>query len=104
MMKAKVTKEKRALIAQQLTEYITSPQFKNPIEEVIQSTSELQDMIKKEAMGHFKMWQKRWNHYQTIRWDSTLINNNLQLVLNGKQPKPIEHPKAPPLQLPPSTR
>jgi hypothetical protein len=105
MMRAKITKEKRAAIAQQqqLMKYITSPQFKNPIEEVIHLTSELQDMIKNEAREHFKMWQKRWQHYQTIHWDSTQINNNLQFVLQGKEPKAISHPKVPPLQLPPST-
>lgn len=104
MMREKITKEKRAAIAQQLMKYITSPLFKNPIEEVIQLTSELQDMIKDEAREHFKMWQKRWDHYQTIHWDSTQINNNLQLVLHGKEPKPIGLPKAPPLQLPASTK
>jgi hypothetical protein len=104
MMRAKITKEKRAAIAQQLMKYITSPQFRNPIEEVIQLTSELQDMIKDEAREHFRMWQKRWDHYQKIHWDSTHISNNLQLVLHGKEPKPIGHPKALPLQLPSSTK
>lgn len=104
MMRAKITKEKRAAIAQQLMKYIMSPQFKNPIEEVIQLTSELQDMIKDEAREHVKMWRKRWDHYQTIHWDSTQINSNLQLVLHGKEPKPIPHPKVPPLQLSASTK
>lgn len=104
MMRAKITHEKRAVIAQRLMKYITSPQFKNPIEEVIQLTSELQNMIEDEAREHFKIWQKRWDHYQTIHWDSTMINGNLQLVLHGKEPKPIVHPKAPPLQLPEPTK
>lgn len=82
----------------------STPQFKNPIEEVIQLTSELKDMIKDGAIEHFKMWQKRWDYYQTIHWDSSQINKNLQLVLHGKEPKPIGHPKVPPLQLPASTR
>lgn len=103
MLRARVTKEKRAAIAQELMKYITSPQFKNPIEEVIQLTSELEEMIKDEAREHSKMWQKRWDHYQTIHWDSAQIDSNLQLVLHGKEPKPIEHLKALPLQLPAST-
>jgi hypothetical protein len=104
MMRARITKEKRAAIAQQLMKYITSPQFRNPIEEVIQLTSELQNMIKEEAREHSRMWRKRWDYYQKIHWDSTQINNNLQLVLHGKEPKPIGQTKAPPLQLPASTK
>ncbi|GIW39493.1 MAG: hypothetical protein KatS3mg076_0070 [Candidatus Binatia bacterium] len=100
MTRARITKEKRAAIAQRLMEYITSPQFKNPIEEVIQATSELQEMIQEEARQHVRIWQKRWDNYQKIRWDSTHIRDNLQLVIHGKEPRPIGAPKAPPLQLP----
>ncbi len=100
MLRAKITKEKRAIIAQQLLKYITSPQFKNPIEEVVQLTSELQDMIKVEAKEHVRVWKKRWDRYQKIQWDGSQIQNNLQLVLHAKEPKPIVHPKPRPLQLP----
>lgn len=104
MLRGKITKEKRAIIAQQLMKYIISPQFKNPIEKVVQLTSGLQDMIKDEAKVHFRTWAKRWDHYQTIRWDSSQIQNNLQLVLHGKKPKAIGYPKVSPLQLPLPTR
>jgi len=100
MMKAKIPKDKRAIIAQQLMKYIESPQFKNPIEEVVQLTSGLQDMIKEEAKGHFRIWKKRGDHYQRIQWDSLQIQNNLQLVQHGKKPKVIGYPKVPQLQLP----
>jgi len=100
MLRAKITKEKRAIIAQQLMKYITSPQFKNPIEEVVQLSSELQNMVQEEYHEHIRIWKKRWAHYQVIKWDSSQIRNNLQLVLHGKEPKVIIHPKVPTLQLP----
>ena len=100
MLRAQITKEHRAIIAQQLLKYITGPQFKNPIEEVVQLSFELQDMIKEEALQHYRVWQKRANHYQKIHWDSSQIQNNLQLVLHGREPKDIAHAKVPPLQLP----
>lgn len=103
MLRAKISREKRAIIAQQLMQYITSPQFKNPIEEVVQLTSTLQVMIQEEAKEHFQTWNKRWMHYQKIHWDSSQIQNNLQLVLHGKEPKALIHPKVPPLQLPSSS-
>jgi hypothetical protein len=103
MLRAEITKEKRSIIAQQLVKYITGPQFKNPIEEVVHLTSQLQDMIKEEAKEHFLIWKKRWDYYQTIHWDSSQIQENLRLVLHGKEPKAIAHPEVPPLQLPGST-
>lgn len=103
MSKAKITKEKRAIIARQLMTYITSPQFKNPIEEVVQLSTELQGMIKEEAKNHLRIWKKRWDRYQRIHWDSSQIQNNLQLVLHGKEPRALVHPKVPPLQLPAPT-
>jgi hypothetical protein len=104
MLREKITKEKRAIIAQKLVGYITSPQFKNPIEEVVKLSSELQDMIMEEAEGHRRIWKKRWGHYQRIHWDSSQIRDNLQLVLHGKEPRAIAHPKVSPLQLPAPTK
>lgn len=100
MLRARIAKEQRTRIANQLMDYITSPQFKNPIDEVVQLTSELQQMIKDEAKDHYRIWKKRWDRYQTIHWDGAQIRSNLQLVLQGKEPKVITHPKAIPLQLP----
>lgn len=100
MLRAKISKERRAIIATELLKYITSPQFKNPIEEVVELTTELQEMIKEEARGHFRIWNKRWAHYQTIRWDSSQVQKNIQLVLHGKKPEPVLHPKVQPLRLP----
>ncbi len=104
MLRAKVTKKRRAIIAQRLVGYITSPQFKNPIEEVVHLTVELQEMVRDEAKDHLATWRKRWNYYQTINWDASQVRTNVQLVLHGKEPKVITHPKAPPLQLPASTQ
>lgn len=96
MLKAKVTKEERALIAERLMEYLASPQFKNPIEEVIERASELQDLLFDEAHVHKRFWEKRWEHYQMIQWDSSHIQANVQLVLQGKEPKAMSRPKVPP--------
>lgn len=100
MARLKITKEKRAVLAQQLMQYIDSPQFRNPLEEVVQQTSRLQDMIHKEANDHMHTWKERWDHYETIKWNTSHIRGNLRLVMHGEQPKPLLQHKAPPLQLP----
>ncbi len=99
MLKTKISKEKRTEVAHQLLKYVTSPQFKNPIEEIITRTGELEDMIKEEAKQHARMWETRWGHYQRIKWDSSQIQGNLQLVLHGNEPKAITCPKPEPLRL-----
>lgn len=87
MMKSKISKDKRAIVAQSLMRYVTSPQFKNPIQEVIEVATELQEILKDEANHHFKMWKKRWDHYQTIHWDNAQIQDNLERVLQSREPK-----------------
>ncbi len=104
MLRARVTKKRRAIIAERLVGYITSPQFKNPIEEVVRLSTELQDMIRYEAKEHFNAWRKRWGYYQTIHWNASQVRSNVQLVLHGKEPRPITQPKAAPLQLSASTQ
>jgi len=100
MGRLKITREKRAVLAQQLMRYIDSPQFRNPLEEVVQRTSKLQAMIRQEAKDHWHIWQERSSHYETISWNTSQIQNNLRLVMHGGQPKQIAPHKVPPLQLP----
>jgi len=98
--KANVVRERRALVAQKLLRYITSPQFRNPIEEVTRAAGDLQEMIVEEFKDHRRVWQKRLNYYRRIEWDSSQVDANIALVLQGKEPKAIVHPKSAPLQLP----
>jgi hypothetical protein len=104
MLKIRMTRSQRIKIAERLLEYVTSPQFKNPIEEVMGLTNELQQMILDEFKSHRKMWERRWDYYQRIHWDTNYIHGNLQLVLQGKLPRPVLAPRREPLQLPPPTR
>jgi len=100
MARAKIDKDKRAIIASRLVEFITSPQVKNQIDGVVRSSVELQAMIKIEARDHFKIWQRRWEYYQTIHWDVSQIKSNLGLILHGQEPKELKPPKGSRLQLP----
>ncbi len=74
----------RAAIAQQLMKFVTSPQFRNRIEEIVQASSDLQTMVQDEARAHYKLWKKRLQLYKTIyktiEWDGSMIPENL---LNG---------------------
>lgn len=93
MLRSRVTQKQRAKVAQQLLKYITSPQLRNPIEEVIHLSSNLQDMVKEEVHGHVDIWKKRLLHYQKINWDGSQVQSNLRLILHGKEPKTLVQPK-----------
>lgn len=74
-----VTKDGRAAIIQRLMKYITAPEFKNPLEEIIRNSVDLQRMIREEFDQHLSIWEKRSRHYQRIHWDSSRIKRNVQL-------------------------
>jgi hypothetical protein len=99
MLRAKITTEQRAKIAQRMLKYITSPQLKNPIEEVIHLSERLQKMVIEEAHDHREIWKKRMLHYTKIQWDTSQVQSNFQRILHGKEPKHVLAPK-PQLLLP----
>lgn len=57
-------------------------------------------MLRDEMTVHAKTWRRRWGHYRTIPWNTEQVEANLQLVLEGKQARPIAPLKGAPLQLP----
>ena len=100
MLRAKVTKEERARIAARLMDYATSPEFRNPIEEVVQRAADLKQGLLGEMSQHAISWQRRWDHYEVIRWNGAHVQADVQLVLQGGEPKAVSRPKVPPLELP----
>jgi hypothetical protein len=100
MLKADLTKEEKSKVSQKVLGYITSPQFKNPIEEVVRASSELQKMVLDEFEDHKRIWKKRWDYYQTISWDTNSVKENLNLILQGGEPKALTAKMTRPLILP----
>ncbi len=93
MLKLEITKEERAIIAQRLVDYITSPQFKNPLEEVVRRATDLQEALKEEVRDHLRTWKRRWEHYRSIHWDTSRIRHNLDRVVHGHEPQAIGRPE-----------
>ena len=100
MFRAQIGGQRRSQIAGELLKYVTSPQFKNPIEELVQRAADLQGMLHEEMKTHARTWHRRWGHYRTIQWNTEHVQANLRLVLEGKPPRPVIQPKTAALQLP----
>jgi hypothetical protein len=94
MLRARLSAVQRARAAQKLLRYVTSPQLKNHIEEVIEISSQLQRMVKDEVKDHVDVWKKRLRHYNRIQWDTTQVQSNFQRILHGKEPKYASFPKS----------
>jgi hypothetical protein len=100
MLKAEIPLSKRAKIASMLLQHIVSAEFKNPLEDIARTGMELQSDLKKEVKSHLLTWQKRWSNYQKLNYNRAAIQQNIQLILQGKQIKLLVKPKEQPLPLP----
>jgi hypothetical protein len=49
MLRAKLDKSQRAALAERLLDFVTTPQFKNRIEEIVQTSSDLQEVVQDEG-------------------------------------------------------
>src|SRR5437867_3455969 len=55
MMRSEIAQDKRAEIAAELVKFVTSTEFRNPIQATIRRTVELQEMIQDEAKTHKRL-------------------------------------------------
>jgi hypothetical protein len=99
MQRNNIAMEKRAAIAQTLLGFVASAEFKNPIEEIVRTSSQLQDILRDEVKTHYRTWKKRSEHYQCVEWDASHIQANLKSVLHGEKPKLPARRDLAPLQL-----
>ncbi len=102
LFQARLTEDERAKAAQHFVKYLTGPQFKNPMEDMIARARELQKSLQIEVKQHVKNWNERWESYQSIDWDASQIQTNIQLVLQGREPRSLSQPSLTPLQLLPA--
>jgi hypothetical protein len=96
---ARLSDAERSKAAESLVRYVTGPQFRNPLQDSITRARELQKSLQLEVKQHMKNWNERWESYQSLEWDATQIDSNIQLVLQGGKPRAAVQPKIAALQL-----
>jgi hypothetical protein len=96
MLRAGIEKKRRTKIANQLLKFIKSPEFKNPIEEVVRTAENLKEGVEEEYEWHVNDWKKRLTAYERIRWDGFAVQENLRRVFHGEAPKHMIQPKEKP--------
>ncbi len=93
MLRAGIEKKRRTKIANQLLKFIKSPEFKNPIEEVVRTAENLREGIMEEFKWHKNDWERRWDAYARVRWDGLTIQENLRRVFHAEAPIQMVQPK-----------
>lgn len=90
----------KAAAAKRLMDYITSPICKTPLEEAISHTERAHKNLLREVKQHLNDWKERHELYQTIHYDVSHVQKNIDRVLGGDDPLKLEKPKFEPLALP----
>jgi hypothetical protein len=100
MAKQRLDAAARAEAARRLMDYVTSPVCRTPLEEAISRTERAQRNLVKEMRQHASDWRERHDNYQTIRYDVSHVQRNIERVLDGHEPRKLERPQFEPLALP----
>jgi hypothetical protein len=93
MFRVGIERKRRTQIANRLLLFIKSPEFKNPIEEVVRTSEKLREGIMEEFRWHKNDWERRWEAYGRIRWDGFAVQQNLRRVFQGESTKQMTQPK-----------
>ncbi len=100
MAKQRLDAAAKEAAAKRLMNYVTSPICRTPLEEAIAQTVRAHKALLKEIRQHVGDWRLRHQIYQTISYDVSHIQTNIERVLQGKQPILLEKPALVPLALP----
>lgn len=100
MAKQRLDAAAKAAAAKRLMDYVTSPVCKTPLEEAISQTERAQRNLVKEVKQHINDWKDRHELYQTIHYDVSHVQKNIDRVLGGDEPLKLEKLKLEPLALP----
>lgn len=100
MAKAKLDQKRRLEIAGKLLDYITSPEYRIPLEEVTQKAGRAREVLMKEVKYHMRVWAERNELYQSIGWDASFLQDSIGRVLNGDKPLTLTRNRPKPLLLP----
>lgn len=94
MARSNFDRQIRAAIAQRLMAYVKGPEFTNYVEGMVRFSADMQEALEAEIKEHLRGWQRRQDCYQALGSETAQMQRNLSLVLNGREPKLIEVPKA----------
>lgn len=104
MLQARVERRKRAEVAARVLAFVSDKQFKQRLGDIIATARNLNKELEGEMKDHIRHWKHRSERYNCVGLDAQNIRENIELVIQGKEPKSIvEYPKNQVLQIPSKT-
>jgi hypothetical protein len=99
MAQQKLDAAARQAVAKRLMDYVESPTCKIPLEQAISNTKQSLKILWKEIEQHKRDWKARYEIYQTVGYDISHVQHNIDRVMRGEEPLKLEKPKFQPLLL-----
>jgi len=70
--------------AAQLLEYARGEQFQTFMNDAVQRSFALRDLLEEEVKEHFASWKSRFDHYRSINKDVGIVRENSRRILRGE--------------------
>jgi len=85
----KITEDEKNVLMKELLGYIDSNDFKSVINDIVDKSKELQNVLKKEARQHEKIWRIRLRYYKQMSEGSSGIKEKVEKILQTKKKIPV---------------
>jgi len=81
----KITEDEKNTLMRDLLEYIDSNDFKNVINDIVDKSNNLKELLKKEAKQHEKIWRTRLRYYKQMSEGSSMVKEKIENILQKKK-------------------
>jgi hypothetical protein len=85
----KIDDDEKDILMKKLLEYIDSNDFKSIINDIIDKSEELKNLLKKEWNQHKKIWQTRLKYYKQMSEGSLKVKEKVKNILQKKEKVPM---------------
>jgi len=80
---ANLTRRQRAQAVESILGYVSGPEFRTPLRDVVRRSEQLGGDLKREIHVHTNVWKARYANYQAIWQDAHEIGRGFERILSG---------------------
>lgn len=104
LAQARMTRSQREQAARAILEFVDSPEFRNPLRDVVRRSEQLGQDLAEEVETHKRLWRGRLMHYQALWTEGHGLERNFDRILHntaqetsacGLRRTPLAHPRRP---------
>ena len=80
LAKARMPKDARERAVREILAFLSSPEFRNSVQDAIRRAEDLGQELRKEVQSHKRTWLRRFDHYQAIWLDARSVASGVARV------------------------